>query len=43
MTVVAPSEELKSGFAEIGKTIADEWKGRAGADGEALLKTYSGN
>ena len=43
VTVVAPSEELKSGFAEIGKTIADEWKGRAGADGEALLKTYSGN
>jgi TRAP-type C4-dicarboxylate transport system substrate-binding protein len=43
MTIVTPSDELKAGFAEIGKTIADEWKARAGADGEALLKTYSGN
>ncbi len=40
MTVVTPSEELKSGFAEIGKTIADEWKERAGADGAALLEAY---
>lgn len=43
VTVVAPSEELKTGFAEIGKTIADEWRTRAGADGEALLKAHEGN
>lgn len=43
VTVVAPSEELKAGFAEIGAKIADEWKASAGADGEALLQTYGGN
>jgi TRAP-type C4-dicarboxylate transport system substrate-binding protein len=40
ITIVAPSDELKAGFAEIGKTITEEWKGRAGADGAALLETY---
>ncbi|MBX3574153.1 MAG: TRAP transporter substrate-binding protein [Mesorhizobium sp.] len=40
MTIVTPSDELKSGFAEIGKTIAGEWKERAGADGEALLNAF---
>lgn len=43
VTVVEPSEELKSGFSEIGKTITEEWKGRAGADGEALLQSYGAN
>jgi len=42
VTIVTPSPELAAGFAEIGKTITDEWKARAGADGEALLKTYQG-
>jgi TRAP-type C4-dicarboxylate transport system substrate-binding protein len=40
--VAEPSADLKAGFAEIGKTITDEWKTRAGADGEALLKAYNG-
>ncbi len=41
--VAEPSAELKEGFAAIGKTISDEWVAKAGADGEALLKTFSGN
>ena len=43
ITVVTPSEDLTTGFAEIGATIAEEWKASAGADGEALLKTFGEN
>ena len=43
VTVVTPSDELKADFSQIGETIAEEWKERAGADGEALLQTYRGN
>ncbi len=42
IVIVEPSDELKAGFAEIGKTITEEWKTRAGVDGEALLKTFNG-
>ncbi len=40
VTVVAPSDALKKGFAEIGAKIAAEWEATAGADGKALLATY---
>ncbi|MBO6902433.1 MAG: TRAP transporter substrate-binding protein [Rhizobiaceae bacterium] len=43
ITVVAPSDTLKGEFAEIGKTMAEEWKAKAGADGEELLKAYQSN
>ena len=43
IVVVEPSEELKAGFAEIGKTITDEWKAAAGPDGEALLQAFGAN
>lgn len=43
IVVVEPSEELKAGFAEIGKTITDEWKAAAGSDGEALLQAFGAN
>lgn len=38
---VTPTPELKSGFAEIGKTIATEWEKNAGADGAAILSAYN--
>jgi TRAP-type C4-dicarboxylate transport system substrate-binding protein len=38
--VVAPSPELKAGFAAVGKTIAAEWEKSAGADGAAILAAY---
>jgi TRAP-type transport system periplasmic protein len=40
MKVLAPSAELKAGFAKIGETLAAEWQKRAGADGEAILAAY---
>lgn len=43
VSVVAPSDTLKSEFAEIGKTITDEWKAKAGAQGEQLLNAYQSN
>jgi TRAP-type C4-dicarboxylate transport system substrate-binding protein len=40
VTVVQPSDALKKGFAEVGKTMAEEWEKSAGADGKALLDSY---
>ncbi len=40
ITIVQPSDALKKGFAEVGKTMADEWEKSAGADGKALLDAY---
>jgi len=40
ITIVQPSAELKSGFAEIGKTMAAEWETAAGADGKAILDAF---
>jgi TRAP-type C4-dicarboxylate transport system substrate-binding protein len=40
VTVVQPSDALKKGFAEDGKTMAEEWEKSAGADGKALLDSY---
>lgn len=38
--LVEPSEELRTGFAAIGETIAAEWEDRAGEDGTALLEAF---
>ena len=43
ITVVEPSEELKTEFQKIGETIAEEWKTAAGEDGAALLEAYRAN
>jgi TRAP-type C4-dicarboxylate transport system substrate-binding protein len=40
IAIVQPSDALKSGFAEIGKTMAGEWETAAGADGKALLAAF---
>jgi TRAP-type C4-dicarboxylate transport system substrate-binding protein len=40
ITIVQPSDALKQGFAEIGKTMAAEWENAAGADGKALLAAF---
>lgn len=43
LVVHAPPEpELMAGFKKIGATMADEWKAKAGADGDRLLKAYLG-
>ncbi|MTI15880.1 C4-dicarboxylate ABC transporter substrate-binding protein [Rhodobacteraceae bacterium RKSG542] len=41
MSVAAPGDKLKADLAEIGKTMADEWKEVAGKKGEAILEAYS--
>ena len=43
ITVVTPSDELKAEFQEIGETMTEEWKERAGEDGAALLDSYGAN
>lgn len=40
LTVVEPSPELKKGFTEVGRQIAEEWEKAAGADGKAILEAY---
>jgi TRAP-type C4-dicarboxylate transport system substrate-binding protein len=40
MTIVQPSDALKKGFAEIGKTMTTEWEKNAGADGKAILDAF---
>jgi TRAP-type C4-dicarboxylate transport system substrate-binding protein len=40
MTVEAPSAGLAEGFAEIGKTMTDEWAATAGAAGAKVLEQY---
>ena len=42
MTVHAPDAALMSAMGKIGDTIAAEWLKAAGADGEAIVKTYRG-
>ena len=41
--IVAPSDTLKAEFAEIGKTITEEWKAKAGEQGAELLNAYQSN
>ncbi|GAB5507353.1 MAG: hypothetical protein Rhirs2KO_25160 [Rhizobiaceae bacterium] len=43
IAIVTPSDTLQSEFAEIGKTMTEEWKAKAGAEGEELLKAYQSN
>jgi TRAP-type C4-dicarboxylate transport system substrate-binding protein len=40
ITIVEPSDELRAELAKIGETMTEEWKAKAGADGEALLDAY---
>ena len=40
MTIVQPSDALKKGFAEIGKTMTAEWEKNAGADGKTILDAF---
>ncbi len=42
MTVHNPDAALMSAMTKVGDTIAAEWLKAAGADGEAILKTYRG-
>jgi TRAP-type C4-dicarboxylate transport system substrate-binding protein len=43
ITVVTPSDTLKAEFAEIGKTMTEEWKEKAGEKGAQLLEAYQSN
>jgi TRAP-type C4-dicarboxylate transport system substrate-binding protein len=40
MKIIQPSDALKKGFAEIGKTMTAEWEKNAGADGKAILGAF---
>ena len=40
MQVVPPSAQLKSELQKVGETMLNEWLGKAGADGQALMGTY---
>ncbi|OHV77516.1 TRAP transporter substrate-binding protein [Rhizobium sp. LCM 4573] len=40
MQVVAPSEELKTGLAEVGAKLTEDWAAKAGDDGKAILDAY---
>ena len=41
MTVHTPTPELMAGLKGIGKEMTDEWKKKAGADGQAILDAYA--
>jgi TRAP-type C4-dicarboxylate transport system substrate-binding protein len=41
MTVHTPSPALMTGLKGIGKEMTSEWTKKAGADGQAILKSYS--
>jgi len=41
--IVTPNAKLAGEFQEIGKKMAQEWAAKAGAEGQAVLKAYSGN
>lgn len=40
MQVMPPSAQLKSELQKVGETMLNEWLGKAGADGQALMGTY---
>ncbi len=40
INVITPSDELRTGFMEIGAQIAAEWSEEAGETGAAVLETY---
>jgi len=41
MTVHEPTPALMTGLKSIGKTMTDEWTKKAGAQGQAILKSYA--
>lgn len=40
MHVEAPSDELRSGLAEVGKKLTEDWAAKAGEEGKAILDAY---
>ncbi|HEX5934347.1 MAG TPA: TRAP transporter substrate-binding protein [Pseudorhizobium sp.] len=40
MQVVQPSEELKSGLAEVGAKLTEDWLAKAGDEGKAIVDAY---
>ena len=40
MTIHQPDAAMKSAFAKVGSQILEEWQKKAGAEGQALIKTY---
>lgn len=42
MSIVEPDAAMKAALAKVGDQILAEWTKKAGADGEALMKTYRG-
>ena len=42
MTVHTPTPTLMTGLKGIGKEMANEWTKKAGAEGQAILKAYTG-
>jgi len=40
MQIATPTPELLAGLAAIGRSMADEWAGRAGEDGKRVLEAY---
>jgi len=41
--VVTPSAELMAGLKKVGASMLEEWKKKAGAEGETLLNAYQAN
>lgn len=40
MTLHTPDADMRAAFARVGDTILAEWQKSAGADGEAIIRTY---
>jgi TRAP-type transport system periplasmic protein len=40
MTLHTPDAAMRAAFVKVGETILAEWRKSAGADGEAIIKTY---
>nr|CAD6428748.1 C4-dicarboxylate ABC transporter substrate-binding protein [Rhizobium sp. Q54] len=40
MQVLAPSEELKSGLAEVGTKLTEDWLAKSGDEGKTILDAY---
>ncbi len=43
MTVAPPSDKLKAGLQEVGKTLTDEWLKGAGPEAKAVVDKFRGN
>ena len=40
MSVLPPDAAMRAAFEKVGVTILAEWQKSAGADGDALIKTF---